>query len=109
MDTTEPVVSITYPAVLNHKAQAEHVARVAEKTFGKDRVTAEGLPWFASEDFSEFILEKPGAFFFLGSNPGAGEAPMCHSSYFDYPDELTPIATEMWAKLVEDRLGVQLG
>ena len=78
--------------------------RVAKATFGDENFTQEGLPIFASEDFSEFIQELPGAFFFLGSKK-EGQASSLHSSHFNYPDELTPVATLIYSKLIEDRLG----
>ena len=56
-----------YRPVINHEIEAAHVERIAKATFGEENFTQEGLPIFASEDFSEYILDKPGAFFFLGS------------------------------------------
>ena len=93
-----------YPPVINHETEAAHVERIAKATFGKENFSEEGLPCFATEDFSEFILERPGAFFFLGSK-NEGQAQSLHSPYFNYPDELTPVATLFYSKVIEDRLG----
>ena len=93
-----------YPPVINHETEAAHVERVAKAALGEENFSQEGLPIFASEDFSEFIIERPGAFFFLGSKC-EGQASSLHSSYFNYPDELTPLATLVYSKLIEDRLG----
>ena len=44
-----------------------HVERIAKKFFGEDKVAPFEMPVMASEDFSFYIQQKPGAFFFLGS------------------------------------------
>ena len=45
---------------------------------------------------------------FFGSGTYGKENPTLHSSYFNYPDELTPIVTSFWVKLIEKRLGLAL-
>ncbi len=65
VDTTDPITYMKYPPVINHKKEADHVERVAKEVFGKDNFTTAGTPVFASEDFSEYLLEKPGAFLFI--------------------------------------------
>ena len=44
-----------YPAVINHKKEADHVERLAKKWFGPEHFSAVDLPCTASEDFSYFI------------------------------------------------------
>ena len=61
-----------------------------------------------SEDFSYYLENKPGCFMFFGSGSFGKENPTLHSSYFNYPDELTPIVTCFWVKLIEKRLGIKL-
>ena len=55
VDPASPVAFKNYPPVINPRAQAEHVARVAEAAFRPERVTSARLPWFASEDFSYYL------------------------------------------------------
>jgi amidohydrolase len=72
-----------FPATVNHKEGV----RILERGFahlGSSRYDLEeGFPW--SEDFGEFLLRVPGAFFALG----AGEdCPPLHSVEYDFPDQL---------------------
>lgn len=58
----------TYPVVDNHVTQTEAVRGVAARYLGAGRISEEGLPMLAGEDFSVYMKEKPGCFFFLGGN-----------------------------------------
>ena len=93
-----------YPATVNHDAQTEFVRRVAERGFGG--ASDEDLPITASEDFSYFLLEKPGAFFCLGTKRKEDET--LHSSTYDFNDSCLATGGLFWVRLVEDRLGVTL-
>lgn len=53
--------------VFNHEKEALIVEKVAKKFFGEDKAGKFRLPVKASEDFSFYLKEKPGAFFHLGS------------------------------------------
>lgn len=93
-----------YPSVINHTTEADHVRRVAINHFGG--VSDEGLPVTASEDFSFFLQEKPGAFFVLGTWRKNDES--LHSSTYDFNDKVLATGALFWIRLVEDRLNVKL-
>jgi len=57
----------------------------------------------ASEDFSFFLLEKPGAYFFLGSAREENDV-MCHSDKYDFNDELIKPSMKFWFEIAKDRL-----
>jgi len=97
-----------YPALINHKQEVENVKRVAAKVYGADKVTEEGLPVAASEDFSFFIQKRPGAFFFLGTAKEGQEPLMLHNSHYDFNDNVIEKASEMWLRLAEDRFEIEL-
>jgi metal-dependent amidase/aminoacylase/carboxypeptidase family protein len=62
------------------------------------------LPERASEDFGRFGAQTgtKGAMVFLG----AGLAhPALHNPDYDFPDDLIPIGTRLFARLVRDILG----
>lgn len=65
----EADVDITevYPCTVNTPIEASHVKRIATETLGDEFFSTEGVPMTASEDFSFFTEEKPGAFFFIGT------------------------------------------
>jgi hippurate hydrolase len=60
----------------------------------------------ASEDFSFFLLEKPGAFFCLGTWRKDDES--LHSSTYDFNDKVLATGALFWIRLVENRLNVKL-
>lgn len=61
------------------------------------------LPVFASEDFSFYLLNKPGAFFFLGSAYKENDL-FLHSPNFNFNEKLIEIAGKFWLELAYDRL-----
>ena len=69
--TAEVELEDMYPAVINPEKETENVIRLAKKWFGEDNFSQDELPFSGSEDFSFFLKEKPGCFFFLGTmKPG---------------------------------------
>ena len=61
-----------------------------------------------AEDFAYFLQHRPGCFFFLGGKEAGRTNAMCHSTQYDYNDNILPIGISMWVRLVEDRFGVTL-
>lgn len=56
-----------YPAIINHPTETQILIRIARQFLGEENVLTDHGPMVGSEDFSFFLEEKPGAFFFLGS------------------------------------------
>jgi len=101
----------SYPATINHVAQAQYMREVAVNVLGQDQVV-DFTPTMGSEDFSFFLQEKPGCYFALGNGDGDhrdilhGMGPCTlHNPSYDFNDALIPIGASLWAKLVEARLG----
>ena len=101
-------VIYTYPAVVNHKEQTNHVIRLAKQHFGEKHFSQEDLPMSASEDFSFFLHHKPGCFFALGTMQEGKQLMTLHTSTYDYNDNLIPTGAFFFLKIVEDRLAVKL-
>jgi len=59
----------SYPATINHTAQAQFMRQVAIDLLGQDQVV-DFTPTMGSEDFSFFLQEKPGCYFALGNGDG---------------------------------------
>jgi len=97
-----------YPPIINHKEPAQHVTRLAKKWFGEKHFSTDELPMTASEDFSYFLLEKPGAFFALGTMKVGKQLMTLHTSTYDYNDDLIPSCAYFFTRIVEDRLGFQV-
>jgi amidohydrolase len=89
-----------YPVTRNHARQAEFAASVAAQVVGKERVDEQVAPVMGAEDFSFMLEARPGAFIFVGNGDSAG----LHHPRYDFNDEVIPIGTSYWVKLVETAL-----
>ena len=88
-----------YPAVVNDPASAANARTVANRVFGEDHVH-EPAPMAAAEDFSYFLLERPGAFIFVGAgNEQRGITAPHHSPEFDIDESVLPRGAELLARL----------
>jgi len=97
-------INTMYPATVNHTLGYEVCKRVATRGFGGH--SEEDLPMTPSEDFSYFLLEKPGAFWLLGTMRKEDET--LHTSTYDFNDTCLATGGLFWIRIVEDRLGVKL-
>jgi hippurate hydrolase len=96
-----------YPPTVNHPAEAEFVRGVMAELVGADQVIA-FEPTMGAEDFSYFLLEKPGAYFMIGNGDGGhrdhghGLGPCnLHNPTYDFNDRLIPLGASFWVRLVE--------
>jgi len=93
-----------YPPTINDNECAEYVLKSAQKIVGDEA----GHPYLSmgGEDFSYFLHEKPGAFFFIGSAPKDRE-PMStphHCSHFDIDENALLVGSSLFVQIVEDLL-----
>jgi amidohydrolase len=96
-----------YPPTTNHPKETEFVRATLAAMLGEHNVL-EFEPTMGSEDFSFYLLEKPGCYFVIGNGDGAhrmggaGAGPcMLHNPSYDFNDELIPLGGSMWVRLVE--------
>jgi len=89
-----------YPITRNHDRQAAFAASVATQVAGRERVDDQVAPVMGAEDFSFMLEARPGAFIFVGNGASAG----LHHPAYDFNDEVIPIGTSYWVKLVENAL-----
>jgi metal-dependent amidase/aminoacylase/carboxypeptidase family protein len=74
------------PPTLNAPPCVERVRRAVAATEAGEFVPLEE-PAMVTEDFSRYLLRKPGAFVFVGvDRPGGGEAPPLNSPHFDFDE-----------------------
>ncbi|MEL7368814.1 MAG: amidohydrolase [Myxococcota bacterium] len=93
-----------YPVLNNADEPASVVARVARDALGEDKVSSDGLPLGAGEDFAYFAEVIPSAYFFLGAGVPGQKTPGCHHPDFDFDDDLIPIGVKVFLGIVADRL-----
>jgi hippurate hydrolase len=100
-----------YPPTINHAREAAFVREVMTEVVGAER-THVFEPTMGAEDFSFFLLEKPGAYFVIGNGDGAhreahgvpvhGLGPCnLHNPYYDFNDALIPYGASLWVRLAE--------
>lgn len=92
-----------YPVTENDPAETAFCAAVASEVVGPDMVTDDRPPEMGAEDFGYMLRERPGAYVFLGTGPGAG----LHHPAFDYNDAASPIGASYFARLVESALPLE--
>ena len=100
-----------YPPTVNHPAETAFVRGLLAEVAGAANVL-EFEPTMGAEDFSFFLLEKPGCYFLIGNGDGAhrqgghGMGPcMLHNPSYDFNDELIPLGATAWVRLAEKWLG----
>jgi len=78
-----------YQATVNHVHQAEKMRNAWIQQWGPDALNhGINLPIMASEDFSYYLNEIPGAFALVGADDGEAHQAPCHSPYYDFNDKL---------------------
>jgi hippurate hydrolase len=102
--TAEVAYTRNYPPTVNHSEETARAALAAAKVLGGARVHRNLPPIMGAEDFSFMLLERPGAFVFMGQK-GAdkGGVPVHHPEY-DFNDEMLPVGASYFATLVEQEL-----
>lgn len=88
-----------YPAVVNHEEEAKVVEQAA-KDLGLEFV--EATPSMIGEDFSVYVQERPGAFFYTGSgNEDKNSTFAHHHENFDLDEDAMNSALQMFMKIIE--------
>jgi hippurate hydrolase len=106
-----------YPPTINHTREVDFVRGVMQEVVGVDNTLA-FEPTMGAEDFSYFLLDKPGAYFVIGNGDGThrhgysedvhGLGPCnLHNPYYDFNDELIPLGATLWVRLAETWLAPQ--
>lgn len=89
-----------YDATINHAQEADAYRRVLALELGPGWHHEDTLiPIMASEDFSYYLKEIPGAFALIGANDGPRHADPCHSPHYDFNDALIPVVARVFARL----------
>lgn len=90
-----------YNATTNHAKQASRVRAAWLDLAGVDALdTPIRVPIMASEDFSYYLEEIPGAFALVGAGIAGEQAYPCHSPFYDFNDALIEPVTRLYARLV---------
>ena len=94
-----------YPPTINHDAPTKHIMDAASNIVGEGA----GLPYLSmgGEDFSYYLQNKPGCFFFVGSAPNKKDilSTPHHCSHFNIDERSLLVGASVYLNLVENILG----
>jgi hippurate hydrolase len=103
----EFVFQRSYPPTINHARETGFVRDLLSGWLGASKVQ-EFEPTMGAEDFSFYLLEKPGCYFMIGNGEGDhrpgghGVGPcMLHNPSYDFNDALIPLGGTAWVRLAE--------
>lgn len=95
-----------YNATINHKAETDLIRSLAIDFAGVDKVYDMDRPTMGSEDFAYMLEERPGCYFFLGTQRTPNDPPLHHPRY-DFNDDILPVGTSFWVELTEKWLAAK--
>lgn len=87
-----------YPPVINHPEEAARVINVAKQTFEVTNASYT-RPSMTGEDFSYYLRQKPGAFFFTGAKTDGPFYPHHHPK-FDFNEAAMKIASNTFIGII---------
>lgn len=82
-----------YPPLINHEAEANLILEAGKK-IKEIHTTKEVVPNMGAEDFTYYITDKPGAFFFTGAQKDDSPYPHHHPK-FDFDERALPVAAKV--------------
>lgn len=89
-----------YPVLVNHERETDFAAQVAREIVGERNVDSALPPMMGAEDFAFMLNERPGAFIWVGNGDSAG----LHHPKYNFNDDVIPVGTSYWVRLVETAL-----
>ena len=94
-----------YPATINNSEHADICASVTTQLVGEDAVKRDLPPSMGAEDFAFLLNTCPGAYIWIGNGAEngcvAGHGCMLHNTHYDFNDEILPLGTSYWVRLVK--------
>lgn len=87
-----------YPATVNAVENTAHAVAVARQI--SPDVNPDLAPQMGAEDFSYMLLERPGAYIFVGNGDTAG----VHHPAYNFDDDAIPFGSSWYAGMVEARM-----
>jgi len=97
-----------YPVLINNQEMSKLVASACSKGIGEENVEVL-KPSMGAEDFAYYLEKVPGSFFRLGCrNEEKGIIHPYHSSIFEIDEEVLPFGVEMFVRIIDEYLGLEI-
>ena len=104
----EVTFSRNYPSTINHEKETAFAIDVMKDLVGEHHVNPRVDPTMGAEDFAFMLQKKPGCYVFIGNgdgdhrSQGHGLGPcQLHNPCYDFNDQLLPLGSTYWVRLVE--------
>ena len=91
------------PCTENHPQQTQICAQVTTDLVGAENVILDQAPSMGSEDFAFMLLEKPGAYIWIGNGVMQGGKGL-HNPHYDFNDEVLALGASYWVALTQRQL-----
>lgn len=88
-----------YEATINHPEAASAFRQALRANLGDDWQSDTPTPIMASEDFSYYLQQIPGAFALIGMAENDAFTAPCHSPHYQFNDRLLPQVVAIFAQL----------
>ena len=94
-----------YPPTINHEIPSKNILEAASQVVG----VGAGFPYLSmgGEDFSYYLRDVPGCFFFVGSAPDENDTLSTphHCSHFNIDERALLVGASVYINLIENLLG----
>ncbi len=90
--------------LVNHEEPTKQAIKAAQAIVGETNVDQNVEPSMGAEDFALMLLERPGAFIFLGISDDETKPKHIHSPTYNFNDEAIPFGVAYWITLVQQEL-----
>ena len=107
--TSKVTTKLLDAVVYNNPKIADCVLESAKKVIGEENISNMPIK-MSSEDFSHYLLKKPGVFIRLGTrNEKKGITKLPHNNDFMIDEDALPIGTELCVQFVIDNMkGIEI-
>ena len=94
----EITIEESYPCLYNDDDNVDIVKESAEEVIGKENIVEQKSPKMGVESFAYFAMERPSAFYFLGTgNKEKDTEQPAHSDLFNIDEDALPIGAAIQA------------
>ncbi|MEZ9789597.1 amidohydrolase [Vibrio breoganii] len=96
-------VPLSIPALVNHRQETTDVISACKHNFTEDTLMEiDYMPTMGAEDFSFYLLERPGCYFFIGNGE---DSSYLHNPLYDFNDNNISVAKDVYMNLAQFYLG----
>ena len=92
---------VTFAPTINAEREAGMIADAASELVGESNVERNHYLISGSEDFSFMLENRPGAFILIGNGEDASPV---HTPTYDFNDEILPLGSALFARVIEREL-----